>query len=179
MTRYVDRTQPQFGARISGQTFAHIELCVRAASLQDGTMPRGMIRPRIWRNGKTGGLPRAGRLLFVGVWGSHRTKAPNWGQVDCTQRATAGSSLFWGDEAPADEAGSIGTDEGPTQRYWVARLLGLSRNLVHQGCLTGEMPSVRTAKRRLTPNTQLERMCSVKLGMASAELAVRELLRHV
>ena len=39
-----------------------------------------------------------------------------------------------------------------------ARVLGLSRNSVYQGCLTGEIPHVKIGKRILIPRAKLERM---------------------
>jgi excisionase family DNA binding protein len=39
-----------------------------------------------------------------------------------------------------------------------AQVLGLSRNSVYQGCLKGEIPSIRIGKRILIPKARLERL---------------------
>ena len=39
-----------------------------------------------------------------------------------------------------------------------ARVLGLSRNSVYQGCITGEIPCIKIGKRILIPRAKLERM---------------------
>ena len=45
-----------------------------------------------------------------------------------------------------------------------ARVLGLSRNSVYQGCLKGEIPSVRIGKRILIPKAQLEMLLNNSRG---------------
>ncbi len=39
-----------------------------------------------------------------------------------------------------------------------AELLGLSRNSIYQGIITGEIPSIRVGKRILIPRLSLEKM---------------------